>query len=276
MWSATWSLCQRRQSDNRDTQDWILHWCQFSYSPLNLSCCPVAKWIITTLLKGFNFFNLLFETACKVCFFLFGMWNSHFPAMVLSMLQATGASLNKLWTGLINLIRRLKSFWRESKVQRAWSSGPKQHCAKVPCFFCLFFLFCFFFLHWKTNIFRCCVRHWCHLGDVALHFWLYSFGDDGIININKHKYTDAASTCLQMFQQLRLRNLLIYFTAQIQKMLLDCVHAYIHPPINFALFCGTVALWLFNLGKVVLIELNKTNPATISISNEASLLNGVK
>lgn len=30
--------------------------------------------------------------------------------MVLSVLQATGASLNKLWTGLINLIRRLKSF----------------------------------------------------------------------------------------------------------------------------------------------------------------------
>lgn len=49
--------------------------------------------------------------------------------MVLSVLQATGASLNKLWTGLINLIRRLKSFWREGKVQRAWSSGPKQHCA---------------------------------------------------------------------------------------------------------------------------------------------------
>lgn len=36
---------------------------------------------------------------------------SVFPAVVLSVLRAAGASLNKLWTSLINLIRRLKRFW---------------------------------------------------------------------------------------------------------------------------------------------------------------------
>lgn len=48
-----------------------------------------------------------------------------FSLEAISVLQASGASFNKVWTGLINLIRRLKSFaqkWNTAHSERPWAT----------------------------------------------------------------------------------------------------------------------------------------------------------